>query len=121
MEVLVKRDVKDKTPYRVQYNFGNDVDSAKHKFNTDSDVVFDYFLETALRRLRAMVREMLLRGANDQEIADSVDSWRPTIQTLPVEKAKRVLSNLSDEEKKELSAWLTSGGSDEPELERAAE
>ena len=103
-EIGAKAGTEDDAPSAtVNYDFGDDLDSAAEMFG--GDVIYSRFVAAATVDLQALIRRNL-KGENpktEAEIQDLVSEWQPGVSTRtkksPQEKAQQAIDELSDAEK----------------------
>ena len=61
----------------VAYDFGATLDEAVEKFG--ADVVFTNFKRTAVITAQAAIRRMMEGGKSEEEIATTMQSWKPGV------------------------------------------
>lgn len=117
--IEVKRNRADKTPMKIEFDFGNDLADAQSKFDGGTaldSVVFPLFVSAAKAQLTAYVQK-LMESENEEtkkpyttaQVQKLVKDWKPGANRRAkanVDRAADVFSGLNDQEKQALISKL---------------
>lgn len=100
---------KDGKPVVVKFDFGANMEEAADKYG--DEIVFSYYKANATVCIQDVIRSGIKAGKSAQEIQKAVSAWVPGIKRRGKSKSEKMkddFQKLSEEEKAELLASLTS-------------
>lgn len=95
---------KDGRTVTVKYDFGSGLPDAVGKFG--EDVVFRLFQQQAKIRLQAIIREQIVAGKSDEEIAQHVAGWKPGQAPQRKSRVEKLAEKLAGLDPEDLKAVL---------------